>query len=157
MRVQAGHGVAVHELRFTNGGKLLASAGADGTVRLWNGSTGAPVKSLPVGTVNYTIAISPDGKRLVSGGFDGLVRMWDVESGRQLASLLSLPSAEGERWLLWTPEGYAEAADVLKKEVVWRMSGQPAENDLAWKSLGRPEMLQKALAGESISAPKFEK
>ncbi len=152
IRVQAGHGIAVHELCFSKDGKLLASAGADGTVRLWNGASGAAIRSLAVGSVVYATAVSPDGKRLASGSFDGQVRLWDVEGGRQLASLLSLP---GDRWLIWTPEGYADAPELLKNQASWRMSGQAVAGEAVWNVLHEREAIAKALRGEAVPAPKF--
>jgi WD40 repeat protein len=62
---------------------LLASADADGTVRLWNAVNGQPVGSpLPVDPSNpggvYGVAFSPDGSLLASADADGTVRLWEV-------------------------------------------------------------------------------
>ena len=58
---------------------MLATAGADGRARLWDGATGLPIKPSFVhrGPVN-SLAFHPDGKTLLTGSDDGTARLWDV-------------------------------------------------------------------------------
>jgi hypothetical protein len=158
VRLQGGHGVAVHEICFSKDGKLLVSAGADRTVRVWNGKTGTPLRVLPVGSIVYATAVSPDGKLIASGSFDGLVRVWDAGSGGPLSTLLSLP-AEGDKhdWLALTPQGYAAASSGLASAGQWRMGGQTLSAAEVWKALEQPELVARALRGESVEMPRFGK
>jgi WD40 repeat protein len=68
---------------FSPGGKLLASADADGTVRLWDPATGQGVRTIRADTTGTNtgvngVAFSPDGKLLASADADGTVRLWEV-------------------------------------------------------------------------------
>src|SRR5262249_24099246 len=157
LRTQGGHGIAVHELAFSKDGSRLLSAGADRTIRLWNGSTGAPMKTISVGSIAYAAAISPNNKLLASGSFDGLVKVWDEASGRLLATLLALPpETEQHHWLALPPEGYAAGSGGMSTLVRWRLAGQELTAEHIWQAVRQPEMIARALRGETVAAPKFE-
>ena len=52
-------------MAFSPDGKTLATAGDDGTARLWNLATGQQIRSLTIGSVPViSVAFSPDGKTL---------------------------------------------------------------------------------------------
>lgn len=86
--VLEGHEGAADALAYSPANGLLASGGADRTVRLWN-------------TSNYTLnrtyrghnepvsalALTPDGRLLASASVDGAVRLWSTSSGRTFRSV----------------------------------------------------------------------
>ena len=74
---------AVNSLALSPNGKILASAGDDGMIRLWDTSgnpIGQPIDPLPNGlkTRLYSVAFSPDGKTIVSGDEEGTIRLWNI-------------------------------------------------------------------------------
>ena len=72
-------------LAFSPGGRLLASADADGTIRLWNPATGQPAGRpirADVGGGADALAFSPDGRLLASVGTDGTIRLWNPATGQ---------------------------------------------------------------------------
>lgn len=93
VRSLPGSDSAARAVAFDEPGQRMAAAGADGTVRVWEGSklrrclTGhrGPVLALAFGP--------PDGKlagQLITAGADDTIRTWDLATGAQLTCLASL-------------------------------------------------------------------
>jgi serine/threonine protein kinase/WD40 repeat protein len=111
-----GHQLAVHGVTFSPDGKLLATAGADNTVRIWELPSSRPKqaaqlapKSTLTGHTNTVnaVAYSPDGKRLASAGADGVLRVWEIQAvaGKPAASLM-LKEHTGTVWsVVWSAAG----------------------------------------------------
>ncbi len=101
-----GHGFYVMEIVFSPdpAGRLIASAGSDGMVHLWDTTTGRELEASPLrhqGIVDG-LAISPDGQFLASAAGDGLVRIWDTKTWEQSQTLLTNGFV---RCLAYSPDG----------------------------------------------------
>jgi hypothetical protein len=83
------HGIQVNDLTFNPDGSLLVSATSDGTVWLWDTTTGTLRASLKAhNDTVFHVAFSPDGSLFASAGADKTV-IWDTATGLPLTSLAS--------------------------------------------------------------------
>lgn len=79
----------LNSIAFHPGGTLLASAGDDGKVYLWDAGSHRALAVLKGHEGVVTSAVfNPNGAQLASAGEDGTVRLWDVAGQRELAVLL---------------------------------------------------------------------
>jgi WD40 repeat protein len=70
---------------FSPNGKLVASASADLTVRLWDPATGESRGVLDRHKDSVqAVAFSPDGKLVASSSNDRTVRLWDLATAQKL-------------------------------------------------------------------------
>jgi WD40 repeat protein len=102
------HAGSVQAAAWSPDGKRVASGGMDGTVKVWDVTTGKATVVLdgqhkvPV----YALAWRPDGKRLASVSNDQTLKVWDAHSGKELFSAhqdMRIPLSE--RFLAWSPDG----------------------------------------------------
>jgi WD40 repeat protein len=76
VRELLGHISDVHAVAWSADGRLLATGGADGTVRVWNPATGDELRVIRHGAPVYAVAFNRDGGRLAFGDADGSVSVW---------------------------------------------------------------------------------
>jgi WD40 repeat protein len=75
----------LHRVACSSDGRIIATAGKDDVVRLWEASTGKEIRAVPAEGVT-SLALAPDGKKLIAVGQDATVRLWDAGSGKELSS-----------------------------------------------------------------------
>src|SRR5262249_28281455 len=82
------HNSTIFSVVFSPDGKRLATGSSDGTVKLWDASTGQELLTLK-GHSNAvgSVAFSPDGKRLATGSWDSTVKLWNAATGQEMLTL----------------------------------------------------------------------
>ena len=83
-----GHTGRVNSASFSPDVKRLASASYDGTVKVWDATTGQESLTLKGHTsLVFSVSFSPDGKRLASASDDQTVKVWDATTGQESLTL----------------------------------------------------------------------
>jgi hypothetical protein len=123
-RILAGHKDVILDLAFSPDNKILATAGYDRVIKLWDVAKGTELRTLKDHSdAVYGLTFSPDGRLLASAAADRAVKVWDVASGRRLYTL-----GESTDWVYgvsWSPDGRHLAAAGIDKSVrVWEVSAQ---------------------------------
>lgn len=105
MRLGEGHHRDIlFDAEFSPDGTLLATAGYDQVIHLWDLATGKVLRSLAShNAAIYDLAFSPDGTVLASASGDGTCKIWLVATGDRLDTL-NQPEAEQYR-VCFTPDG----------------------------------------------------
>lgn len=75
----AGHTGVIQSVAISPDQTRLATAGMDGTVKIWDVASGADLLTLAAHRGGaFAIIFSPDGHRLISTGADRSLRIWDA-------------------------------------------------------------------------------
>jgi RNA polymerase sigma factor (sigma-70 family) len=127
-----GHKGAVRAIAFASNGKTVATAGADGTVRLWDAVAGEESLKLKLPGEAVSVAFSPDGKMIAgaSAGKEGGLVSWDL-TGKEVWRL-PIPagaaafSPDGKMGAAVIDQGVAVGFDVASGRLFFKFKGPGA-------------------------------
>jgi hypothetical protein len=109
-------GVAVGAMALSPNGNLLAVAGYDGIIRVYDTASHAQVAALPGNAGHiWSMAFSPDGRTLAAGS--NVVQWWDVATRKLIADRVS--PGETVTDVAFSPDGAILAAGGNKMVGLW--------------------------------------
>ncbi|HYH65591.1 MAG TPA: sigma-70 family RNA polymerase sigma factor, partial [Urbifossiella sp.] len=117
-----GHVGPVLAVAFAADGKAVATAGDDGTVRVWDRAAGTH-KSLPGRAARDVLAFAPGGRLLVAGTDAGVLKLLDVGTGKEVRrfALPQLPECNTDvASARVTPDGRLVAVGVSQEQNILR-------------------------------------
>jgi serine/threonine-protein kinase len=134
-KLPAGDGKSgVEATVFTPDGKYLLTSGQDKLVRVWDATTGKPVRTLKGHEANVrALSLLPGGRRVLTASADKTVKLFDIETGEHVRTFFGSPSPisnvvalpNGRRFLTAAHDGSVWLWDVDRGEPVVKYAAAP--------------------------------
>ena len=124
-RHPSAHASPIAAIAFSGDGARLATADAEGTIKIWADLEKLDSKSAALltlkghqGAIN-TVGFSSDGKRLVTASADKTARVWDLENAGAAIRPLEGLSDDGSLVTRFSPDGQLIAAATGRSVRLW--------------------------------------
>ena len=135
MLTLSGHTAQINCCAYSPDGARAVSGCNDGTLKIWDASTGAEMLTLSGHSDKvYVCAYSPDGATVLSGSVDRTLRLWDAAMGGTLLVLRG--HSRGLSSCIFSPDGarfVSGSYDATLKiwDARWRPAGDAARGAMA--------------------------
>jgi len=117
--VQLGHVFTTNAISFSSDGRHAVSGGDDQTLKLWDVTTGAEMRTF-TGHANLvsSAVFSPDGRSILSGSWDQTLILWEADTGRTIRTFKGHSGAVSS--VAFSPNSrYAISGSYDKSLVLW--------------------------------------
>lgn len=106
----AGHQNSVSGIVFAPDGTTLVSASSDKTIRIWDLTSGALLRTIDSGTSTYEVAYATDPQSpIIALSSYGAVKLWRADTGAELPTFKIAPES-WTRTISFSPDGKTLAA-----------------------------------------------
>jgi len=122
INVLKGHKTLILNLSWNLDGKILATAGLDGLIRLWDMAEDGKEAGMLEGFTNYALCLSwgPDNHNLAAGTHQKTIDIWDIEKRKFRFSLRG--HRDSVNTLSWSADGKWLASGSYDGEVkIWNL------------------------------------
>ena len=148
----------IHPLIFSSDSKSLILLTSTSSAAVYNVADGTSLgigqSSALYGLTAVTTWGTGMNMRLMTGNNSGVLALWrlpDLQAQSYPQPLVAqIGSADG-RWLMSTPTGYYNCALEADNAMIWRLNGQVFPFDSFSTTYRRPDIVQRALAGETLA------
>lgn len=124
--VVEGHDGEIFGVAYVPDGTLIATAGWDGFLRLWDPASAMPLVKLRASPKPLSAcAISPDGKQFLTGSMEGILAIWDAATQQPLHTTVAhtRPIAS----IRFSPDGQYLATAGWDRQVQLRRVDRPGD------------------------------
>lgn len=130
------HTDGVNAICYSTDGRLLATASADNTVKIWSAKSGELLSALSHHQADvFSLCFSPDGSLLASGGYDRSLIVWEVNSGEIFQIFKGHQLAITS--VAFSPDGNLLASASRDSSIhIWNLSARKPEHFLTGHTSG---------------------